>query len=171
MAVFLTGIALAVAAEAPTIFNVSQFTFERPEKWESVPTRSEMRKAQLKVPNTSGDAGEVVFFHFGAGSGGDTQSNVNRWFRQFQGTPETIKARTEEAKAGDNKVTYVSAEGTYLSGMPGGPQTPKPGYALLGAIIEDPAGSVFVRFTGPKALVDGSASDFKKMIGGAKRKP
>ncbi|MBL9127185.1 MAG: hypothetical protein JNL97_06045 [Verrucomicrobiales bacterium] len=52
--------------------------------------------------------------------------------------------------------------------MPGGPQTPKPGFALLGAIVEDPAGSVFVRFTGPKALVDAGTAEFKKMVASAK---
>ncbi len=159
---------MARAAEAPAGFKVSELSFSRPAKWEWVPTRSEMRKAQLKVPNAGGEAGEVVFFHFGPNNGGGTEANVTRWYGQFEGTKEQIKGRREEAKAGNNKVTFVFAEGTYKSGMPGGPQTPKPGYALLGAIIEDAAGSVFVRLTGPKALVDSATADFKKMIGEAK---
>lgn len=156
------------AADAPATFKVSAVQFARPEKWEWVPTQSEMRKAQLKVPNTGGEAGEVIFFYFGPGGAGGTQANVTRWFGQFQGTKEEIKGRTEEAKVGDTKVTYVMAEGTYKSGMPGGAQTPKPGFGLLGAILEDPAGHVFVRFTGPKALVEASTADFKKMIAAAK---
>jgi hypothetical protein len=158
----------ASAAEAPATFKVSSFSFQRPEKWEWVASQSPMRKAQLKVPSTEGEAGEVVFFHFGPGNGGGTQANVDRWFRQFKEGRDAIQARTEEAKAGDSKVTYVFAEGTYLSGMPGGPQTPKPGYALTGAIIEDPAGSVFVRLTGPKALVAAATAEFKRMVGEAK---
>lgn len=157
------------AADAPATFKVSEWTFERPAKWEWVTTQSSMRKAQLKVPNPAGEAGEVVFFHFGPNNGGGTQANVDRWYRQFQGSKEEIKARSEEAKAGSAKVTYVFAEGTYLSGMPGGPQTPKPGSALVGAILEDPAGSIFVKYTGPKALVEASTADFKKMVGTAKR--
>lgn len=157
------------AADAPASFKVSELSFARPAKWEWQPIQSQMRKAQLKVPPAAGEAGEVVFFHFGPSNGGGTQANVTRWFGQFEGTKEQIKGRTEEAKAGSNKVTYVHAEGTYKSGMPGGPQTPKPGYALLGAIIEDADGSVFVRLTGPKALVESATAEFKKMVGESKR--
>ncbi len=168
--VLVAGGMAARAAEAPAQFKVSELGFQRPSAWEWVGTApGGMRKAQLKVPNPSGDAGEVVFFHFGPNNGGGTQANVERWYRQFQGTREQIKAKSEEGKAGEAKVTYVFAEGTYLSGMPGGPQTPKEGYALAGAIIEDPAGAVFVKFTGPKALVDGSREEFKKLVSTAKR--
>ncbi len=156
------------AAEAPATFGVSELKFSSPSKWEWVPIQPSMRKAQFKVPNASGDPGEVVFFHFGANNGGGTQANVDRWFRQFQGSKEETKARTEEGKAGDAKVTYVFAEGTYMSGMPGGPQTPRSGYALAGAIIEDPAGNVFVKYTGPKALVQGGIAEFKKLVEGAR---
>ncbi|MBL9139593.1 MAG: hypothetical protein JNK85_27235 [Verrucomicrobiales bacterium] len=159
----------ADAADAPSTFKVSELSFARPAAWEWVPSQSQMRKAQLKVPNAAGEAGEIVFFHFGPANGGGTQANIERWHRQFQGTKEEIKARTEDGKAGDAKVTYVFAEGTYMSGMPGGPQTPKPGFALVGAILEDPAGNIFVKFTGPKALVEGATADFKKMVATAKR--
>ena len=168
VSLFANAALLSRAADAPASFKVSELSFARPANWEWVPSRSEMRKAQLKVPNKAGEAGEVVFFHFGPSNGGGTEANVKRWFGQFEGTQEQIKGRKEEAKAGNNKVTYVSAEGTYKSGMPGGPQTPKPGFALLGAIIEDSAGSVFVRLTGPKALVDSATADFKKMVGDSK---
>lgn len=152
------------AAPAPTSFKAGELQFDRPETWAWIPTQSPMRKAQLAVPAASGEPGEVVFFHFGTSNGGGTQANVDRWFSQFEGSRQDIKARTEEAKAGKNKVTYVFAEGTYLSGMPGGPRTPKPGFAMLGAIVEDPGGFVFVRFTGPKATVDAGTAAFKKMI-------
>ena len=159
----------AHAADGPATFKVSELGFARPAAWEWVATQGGMRKAQLKVPNKTGEAGEVVFFHFGPNNGGGTQANVERWYRQFQGSREQIKARSEEGKAGDLKVTYVFAEGTYMSGMPGGPQTPKDGFALAGAIIEDAAGAVFVKFTGPKALVESSKEDFRKLVSSAKR--
>jgi len=65
---------------------------------------------------------------------------------------------------GKHKVNYVSAEGTYKSGMPGGAQTPMPNYALLGAIIEASEGSVFIKMTGPKELTQSATADFKKMV-------
>jgi hypothetical protein len=156
------------ASEAPATFRVSDLSFSRPSSWEWVASRSPMRQAQLAVPNEKGEKGEVVFFHFGPNNGGGTQANVERWFGQFEGSRDAIKAKTEEAKSAGGKVTYVSAEGTYLSGMPGGPKTPKPGFALLGAIIEAPKGHIFIRFTGPKAVVETAREDFKKMVEGAK---
>lgn len=156
-------------ATSTTTFPVSDLKFQRPASWEWVTVNSPMRKAQLKVPQPAGEAGEVVFFYFGPGNGGGTQANVERWYRQFQGSPQDIKAHSESAKAGDIPVTFVSAKGTYNSGMPGGPKVAKPGFALLGAILEAPAGHVFVRFTGPQKLVKENLADFKKMITGARR--
>ena len=127
-----------------------------------------MRKAELKVVDTKTKAkAEVVFYHFGTGGAGGTQANVDRWFGQFAEPRDKIQAKTGEVKVGDHKVTYVSAEGTYKSGMPGGPQTPMPNYALLGAIIEASEGSVFVKMTGPKELTKSAEPEFKKMVEGA----
>jgi len=156
------------AADAPTAFKVSEFTFTRPASWEWIESASPMRKAELKVVDATTKAkAEVVFYHFGAGSAGGTQANVERWFRQFEEPRDRIKAKSEEVTIGKHKVTYVSAEGTYKSGMPGGPQTPMPNYALMGAIIESGEGSVFVKMTGPKELTGSTTADFKKMVEGA----
>src|SRR5580765_6843739 len=145
--------ALTLRAEPPATFKVSEFTFARPANWEWVETTSAMRKAQLKVPDPKGKAGaDVIFFHFGKGDGGGTKANVERWLGQFKEPRDKIQAKTEEATIGKHKVTYVGAEGTYISGMPGGAQTPMANYALSGAIIESDEGNVFIRMTGPKEL-------------------
>jgi hypothetical protein len=157
--------AFSLRAEAPATFKVSEFTFTRPAKWEWVETASPMRKAQLKVEDSKTKASaDVVFFHFGQGDGGGTKANVERWFGQFKEPRDQIKAKSEEVMVGKHKVTYVEAEGTYMSGMPGGAPTPMTGYALAGAIIEADQGSVFVRMTGPKDLVKDSIPEFKKMV-------
>lgn len=158
-------LALVQAADTPAAFKVSEFSFTRPASWEWVPVNSAMRKAQLKVVDaaTKGEV-EVVFFHFGPGNAGGAQANVERWFRQFEEPKEKIGAKSEEVTVGKHKVTYVHAEGTYKSGMPGGPQTPMPDHALVGAIIEAGEGDVFVKMTGPKALVKSATADFKKMV-------
>ena len=166
--VFAWLIAGTLLAESPTTFKVSELTFARPSGWEWVEVASSMRKAQLKVVDAKTKASaEVIFFHFGPGGAGGTKANVDRWLGQFQEPRDRINAKTEEVMVGKHKVTYVQAEGTYKSGMPGGPQTPMPDYALAGAIIEASEGSVFVRMTGPKALTKASLADFKKMIEGA----
>ena len=63
---------------------------------------------------------EITFFHFGPDSGGDIQSNAQRWVSQFRGNENAAKIETQEI--GGAKVTLVSTEGTYSSGMPGGPR-------------------------------------------------
>src|SRR5436190_12949550 len=152
-------------AEAPPSFKVSEFTFKRPVKWEWVEAASPMRKAQLKVNDADKkNSAEVVFFHFGPSNGGGVQANVDRWFGQFQEPREKIGAKSEDEKIGKHKVTFVRAEGTYLSGMPGGTRTPQPGSALRGAIVESGEGDVFVKMTGPKAIVESADGDFRKML-------
>ena len=153
------------AADATSSFKVSTLTFTKPAEWQQVENISSMRKAQLKIPNKEGKApGEVVFFHFGEGSGGGTKANVDRWYGQFEESRDKIEAKSEEATVGKHKVTYVSAQGTYQSGMPGGPKTPQPGTMLLGAIIEDDAGSVFIKVTAPVDLAKAAQPAFRKMV-------
>jgi len=154
------------AAEPTKEFKVSEFTFQRPEKWGWVETTSMMRKAQLKVGEGK-DAGEVVFFFFGPGAGGGAKANVERWLGQFKEPREQIKSKVEEATVKGRKISYVQAEGTYLSGMPGGPKTEQPNSMLLGAILPSDDGDVFVKFTGPIETVKKARDDFKKMIEGA----
>ena len=160
----LVSLAFAVAAQAAEQVTVGSFVFTRPEAWGWVVPASLMRKAQLSVPGVDGSApGEVVFFHFGAGQGGSVQANVDRWFKQF--SDGSTDARTE--RVGNTKVTFVRASGTFSSGMPGGPTTPLKDYAMRGAILESPAGDVYVKMTGPQVVVKLAEPAFEKMIGEA----
>ena len=154
------------AADAPSSFKVGEFAFKRPASWEWVETASpSMRKAQLKVNAANKkESAEVVFFYFGEGNGGGTKANVDRWLTQFQEPREKLNSKIEEMTVGKRKVTYVQAEGTYLSGMPGGPKTAQPNSMLLGAILESPEGNVFIKLTGPMALAKAAKDDFRKMV-------
>lgn len=147
-------------AESPATFKVGEFTFARPAGWDWVASTSAMRKAQLKVTDKKGIA-EVVFFHFGESNGGGTKANVDRWLGQFQ---DSSNPKVEEATVGKRNVTFVQVEGTYLSGMPGGPKTSQPNSRLHGAIIESPEGSVFIKMTGPGSTVQQAKDAFRKMI-------
>ena len=149
-------------AEGPKTFKVGEFTFSRPADWQWVEATSSMRKAQLKVTGADkSQAAEVVFFYFGEGNGGGTKANVDRWLGQFQ---EKSNPKVEDTKVGKHTVTYVEVEGTYMSGMPGGPRTPQPKTMLQGAIIESGEGNVFIKMTGPIAVVKSSKETFKKMV-------
>ncbi len=158
------------AADAPTEFAAGGLKFTRPAAWTWVPSTSPMRKAELKVESADKKtSAEVVFFHFGAGQGGGTTANVERWFGQFSDGRDKINARSEDKTVNGLKITYVHAEGTYLSGPPMGQKTPMKDYALVGAIIEDADGNVFIKMTGPKELTKAAEADFQKMVEGAKK--
>lgn len=160
------------SAEAPKTFSVSEFTFTRPANWEWVPSTSPMRKAELKVESKDKkEKAEVIFFYFGEGGAGGVKANVDRWLSQFKEPREKLNSKVDTAKINNRIVTFVQAEGTYMSGMPFGPKTPQPNSMLLGAILESAKGNVFVRMTGPAGLVKTAHGDFKKMIESALKPP
>ena len=149
-----------ICVHAAEPFKVGAFTFEVPEGWTKVTPSSPMRNAQLEVARGQEKA-EVTFFHFGGGSG-TPADNVARWFGQFSGGEASRK--TETADVSGRKVTFATTEGTFNSGMPGGPSSPMTGYALCGAIIEHPDGDIYVKMTGPAAIVKSATEDLKKMV-------
>src|ERR1700682_5318072 len=95
------------------------------------------------------EGGECGVYYFGPGQGGSVQANLDRWIGQFQ-QPEG-KPKIQNKTVHGLKVTTVDVAGGY-TGM-GGPNAPasgpKPGYRLLGAIVETSQGSIFFKFTGP----------------------
>ena len=154
-------VAASVFAIEPAEFQVGNFNFDRPSGWKWVVPSSVMRKAQLSVHGEDGGTADVTFFHFGPGQGGGVQANVDRWFAQF-GNSNTSQS---EEKVDATRVVHVQARGTFQSGMPGGPTTPLENYALLGAILgDDQNGDVFVKMTGPAAVVESAKPLFSEMV-------
>lgn len=160
--IFLFATVPARTAE-PAQFDVGPYQFNKPADWKSVPVTSPMRKAQLAVPNPApgAAAAEVTFFSFGSGAGG-VDANVQRWVKQFDAPAGAEKV--EKKDVAGTKVTFVATEGTFASGMPGGPATPMANYALRGAIIEAPNELIFVKMTGPAEVVKGAAPAFAEMV-------
>lgn len=153
--------AAAFALAPPEAIKVDAYTFMVPEGWKSVTPSSPMRKAQLEIARGPEKA-EVTFFHFSGSEGGSAEDNVKRWYGQFPGNED--KRITEHQQVGAVKITFAMTEGTFSSGMPGGPTTPMTGYALCGAILESATGNVFIKMTGPNAVVKASTDAFKKMV-------
>src|SRR5262245_469130 len=137
-------IAILILAQAAQAGGLS---WKAPTEWTVEASASPMRVGTYRFPASAGDPepGEAAVFLFGAGQGGSVDANVERWNGQF--TPETGAAKPARKTETVNgiQVTRVSTEGTYSSGMPGGPRTSKPGFALLGAIAEGPGGNVFFK--------------------------
>ena len=166
MRFFVYLVALALAAHSaigiePAEFTVGEFSFERPPGWKWIVPSSSMRKAQLEVPDSEAASADVTFFHFGAGQGGGVQANADRWFAQFGNS----KTSQSERVVASTRIVNVQAQGTFQSGMPGGPTTPLENYALRGAILVDSEkGDVFVKMTGPASVVESAAPIFDEMV-------
>ena len=155
----------AISANAEK-FSVAGYTFSSPPGWKASPPSSSMRKAQFLAPGKSGESAEVVFFYFGAGGAGGVKANIDRWMGQFKNAENK---KVEGKKVGGTELTYARATGTFMSGRPFGPKTPKEGYALLGAIIEGKQGAIFVKMTGPEAAVRANSDKMRAMVEGALR--
>ena len=153
----------AISANAEK-FSVAGYTFSSPAGWKASPPSSSMRKAQFLAPGKSGKTAEIVFFYFGAGGAGGVKANIDRWMGQFKNAENK---KVEGKTVGGTKITYARATGTFMSGRPFGPKTPKEGYALLGAIIEGKQGAIFVKMTGPESAVKANADKMRAMVAGA----
>ncbi len=139
-------------------------TWKVPANWNTLEARP-MRVATYGIPALSGDSegAECAVFYFGPNQGGGAAENMDRWVGQFEHPSQPDRS---QAEISGFKVWRVHVTGDYLA--PSGPMMQssgtKPGYALLGAIVEGPAGRVFFKLTGPKRTVEGSKREFDDML-------
>jgi hypothetical protein len=166
---FLALFATVAFAEDAAKFNVGAFAFTRPAAWKSIEPTSPMRKAQLQVPGKDGGKpADITFFFFGESNGGGVEANVQRWLGQIGGKPDANKVEKQEFNG--VKVTLVSAEGTLKANSMAGIPEEIADAALLGAILEHAEGAVFVKMTGPGALVKESREQFIGLVKSATEK-
>jgi hypothetical protein len=119
-----------------------------------------MRIATFKIPVAGKDTEEAELSISRAG--GSTDANLQRWVGQFEEAGKDTRAtRTVRGM----KVTTVEVSGTYLGGMMmGGGAAKKPGWSLLGAIVETQGSSYFFKMTGPTATVKNARIAFDGML-------
>lgn len=133
--------------------------------WKAQPEKP-MRAATYAVPAAHGDHedGECGVYYFGKGQGGNVDANVKRWVGQFEAPehPAEVKKLTIHGLS----VTTIDVSGNYTGA--GGPmaaaKSSKPGYRLLGAIVEAPEGLVFIKFTGPAKTVAANHQNFENLL-------
>ncbi|MFO0756128.1 MAG: hypothetical protein U0359_06535 [Byssovorax sp.] len=145
---------------APAPKPGADITWDAPPSFIKADNPSPMRKATYKVIHAEGDSedGDLSI----SSAGGTVELNVARWKAQFEKSGEP---NLENRKVGDLDVTVVGLEGTFSGGMPGAaPSAPKPGFALLGAIVKTPGGLFFFKLTGPRKTIVGVRPDFDKLI-------
>ncbi len=140
-------------------FDVGKFTFDDGSAWQAV-EHSPMVAAAFK--HLKADL-EVRFYHFGQGQGGGIAANFDRWIGQFEGMPVVAK---ESHRYGEQEVAILTVNGTYLEGppmMPAEKKTPMEEYMMLGAVIPNAEGDVFLKLTGPEAAVEAVKADFMSL--------
>jgi hypothetical protein len=137
----------------------AKLVWTAPHGWIEEPPSSGMRVSQYRLPNAEGDADETVCYvsHF-PGSGGSVEANLQRWFEQFtqpDGRPSSAVAKVAKAEYHGLKQTTVDLTGTFQqSTTPMGPTSEeKPGFRMLGAVVETPGGPWFVKLIGPERTV------------------
>ncbi|MGH9666836.1 MAG: hypothetical protein ACRD9L_20630, partial [Bryobacteraceae bacterium] len=129
-----------------------------------------MRAATYRISPAPGDreGAESAVYFFGPGEGGSAEANVERWKNQVlgpDGKPAT--AKISRRKIHGLPVTTVDSTGAY-TGM-GGPtaaaHATANGYRLIGAIVQAPAGNIFLKFAGPAKTVAMDESKFERLLG------
>jgi hypothetical protein len=143
-----------------------ELRWSTPSGWKSGPEKP-MRAATYLIPAVSGDneGGECAVF---MNIGGGVAANINRWISQFKqpdGSSSAAKAKQKKETVNALQVTTVDLTGIFSGGMAmGQTSTEKPGYRLLGAIVETPQGEVFFKLTGPEKTIAAAETDFQSLI-------
>jgi hypothetical protein len=163
--------------ESPVVFNAGGVQFVVPTTWQAQPPDTSARAGQWIVPpavGESGDGVQIVAFFFGPGIGGSSKDNIEGWAGTIT-APDGTNASTVPQKRAvlGHAITEVMFTGTYAqqSPQPGLPPTPKPDYALLGAVVENPGGTIYWRVTGPTGRVLALAPILDKVLDSLKPQP
>ncbi|WP_148598661.1 hypothetical protein [Aquisphaera giovannonii] len=162
-------LAIALGADDPKrSIDTGGLTFKAPESWKSVPVKSSMRRAQLKVAPAEGDdfPAELVVYAFPGGAG-TVDQNVKRWQAQFKGAdgnPPKIESKTLKGK--NVEVTRVETGGHYSpSNFPGmAPEPERDNARLLGAIVVTDKVGYFFKMVGPEKTMNGLKPAFDELI-------
>jgi hypothetical protein len=139
-----------------------------PAGWQAEAPRP-MRAATYSISPVTGDQGitECVVNYFGPGQGGGVDANIERWKGQLQGPDgKPAPALVEKRTVRGIPIVVIDSSGAY-TGM-GGPMAaaakPVPGYRLLGAIVQGPAGSLFIKLTGPVKTIAAHQKNFDQLL-------
>jgi hypothetical protein len=164
---------LGPSLHGPT-FKVGGLQFTIPSRWQSEPVENDSRAAQWRVPllhGLEGEGGEVVVFFFGPGIGGTAKSNIEAWIgTMFNAEGHPAAAEIKNHVTNGLKISQVVIFGTYNQtvSIPGVPPVAKSNYGLLGAVVENPQGNIYWRFTGPEPLMTANLPLFNKIIDSVK---
>jgi hypothetical protein len=156
------------ADESSRTIEARGLKFKAPTAWKSREPETQMRAAQLTIPAAEGDKepADLSVFVFPGGAG-TVKANIDRWQSQFQDeNGKAPKIATETRKGKNTDVTFAEVAGRYVAAVrPGSPEKyDKPGYRLLGAIVDTPRASYYLKMIGPDKTVKGARDAFDELI-------
>jgi len=166
---FLLALVLAQASSALGA-EAAGLRFSVPDDWQRVTSSSPLRTAQFTLPRARGDDedGELILFTFEDPRGGGTLSNaIERWYSQFtqpDGRPSREVAVVTTRKVRDLDVKIVDLSGTYRAQMGPMEHPSRPGYRLLGAVVEGQGGPWYWRAVGPSKTIEKAKKGFDATI-------
>lgn len=153
--------AQAAAAQAPVATAAQEsgalpeYRWKTPEGWEEV-APTPMRQANLRL---SGNPEVELYLTVMPGDGGGLLANLNRWQGQMGQPPltqEQVDALPTQMVL-NKPARLIETKGDF-KGM--GAAAAKPGYAMLGLALIDDGRAVFVKMTGPEAVVADQKQNF-----------
>lgn len=143
--------------------------WDEPRNFVRMAPKSPARAAEYGVPRIGSDPedAECVVMTFGPHQGGTVDDNVKRWIDQFRPALPTPRRMTMDVNG--LHVTFVEVTGTFAGNMMPNAQNfvmpkNKPGWRLIGAIVEAPSGLWFFKMTGPDLTVRSGAQPFEDMV-------
>lgn len=150
----------AMSGQGGRTVTAGGLSWTAPEGWEIRQPTSRMRAAELAVGRTS-----CAFFHFPRGGGG-VQENIDRWAGQFRDeSGRTPEPRVSRLTINGRAVHHVELSGTFTDAM-SGITTPQRDWAMRGAIIEGPDGSVMLKWVGPREDIESRVRAWRAMLDG-----
>lgn len=160
---------LCLGADEPKkSVDAGGLSFQAPESWKSVPTSSQMRRAQLKVDPASGDdyPAMLIVYAFSGGAG-PVEANLKRWQGQFQdadGNPPKIESKTVKGKNTD--VIRAETAGHYKPPVfPGtAPEPERDNARMFVAIVTTDRVGYYLKMVGPDKTMNAIRPAFDALI-------
>ncbi len=150
----------------PGTVTVMGLTTKLPEGWKSVVPANAMRLAEVQVPDASGDAAKMCTLVLST-AGGDVASNIARWEGQVTGADgKPSKAEPKTRTVDGMNVTTVEMTGSFMNM---GETAPHTNWTMRGAVVETPAGLLFLKMTGPAEQMAAAGKGFDAMVDGMKK--
>lgn len=151
------GTAAAMASGGDGLINIPGFAFVPPPAFTPVTPDNSMRLAQLESEDVTVTISQA---------GGSTQANIERWAAQIvdQNGNTVPPEDTYERTVAGFDATVIETFGAYLEGGMMGTPTRRENFGLVGAVIETPGSSTFIKMTGPADQVDDKLTDFDILL-------